>query len=112
MSRHSRFRPVESKRRLASDIYELNYLQRELERARDRHREALAALAASDDADRRVRLRDATFEDLSRLGLSATQSRRLIRLRDENALRSLDDLDEVPGIPSVLAQEVRSQLRD
>jgi DNA uptake protein ComE-like DNA-binding protein len=110
MSRQPRVSDV--RRRVASDVYELNYLQRELERARARHRQALAALEASNVADQRVRLCDATFEDLRRLGLSATQSRRLLRMRDENVLRSIDDLDEVPGIPSALAQEVRSQLRE
>jgi DNA uptake protein ComE-like DNA-binding protein len=117
--------------RVASDVYELNYLQRELERARVRHRHALAALEGADRAVRRdaaksvermtlasteidpqVRLCDATFEDLRRLGLSVTQSSRLLRLRDQNALRSIDDLDEVPGIPNVLLKELRSQLRD
>jgi DNA uptake protein ComE-like DNA-binding protein len=58
----------------------------------------------------KVSLGRATFEDLRALGLSVTQSRRILRYRDDGRLGSLDDLDEVPGFPKALRAELRQRL--
>jgi DNA uptake protein ComE-like DNA-binding protein len=50
-----------------------------------------------------------SFEQLRELGLSVTQSARLIAYRDtRGGFDSLDELDEVPGLP----KELRRTLRD
>jgi DNA uptake protein ComE-like DNA-binding protein len=54
---------------------------------------------------------DATFEQFRDLGLSVTQSARLIAHRDaRGGFDSLDELDEVPGIPAALKRTLRDQL--
>jgi DNA uptake protein ComE-like DNA-binding protein len=53
-------------------------------------------------------LNQATFEELRNLGLSVTQSARLIAYRDvRTGFESLDELEEIPG----LSRETRSDLR-
>ena len=59
----------------------------------------------------RLDLNAATFEDLRGLGLSVTQTSRLIAYRDtRGGYRSLDELDEVPGLPKATRAELRSRL--
>jgi DNA uptake protein ComE-like DNA-binding protein len=54
-------------------------------------------------------LNSATFEELRGLGLSVTQSARVIAYRDvRGGYQSLDELDEIPG----LSKETRAELRD
>jgi len=54
---------------------------------------------------------DASFEDLRRLGLSVTQSARVIAYRDlRDGYESLDELDEVPGLPKELRRKLKAQL--
>ena len=57
-------------------------------------------------------LAGATMDDLHALGLSTTQARRVVRYRDELGLvATLDDLDQVPGIPARLRAEAKERLR-
>jgi DNA uptake protein ComE-like DNA-binding protein len=57
-------------------------------------------------------LNEATFEDLRELGLSVTQSARLIAYRDvREGYKSLDELDEIPGLSEETRTELRAQLK-
>jgi DNA uptake protein ComE-like DNA-binding protein len=63
-------------------------------------------------ANEKVELNSATFEELRELGLSITQSARLIANRDaRGGYEALDQLDAVPGIPQELRDEVKGRLR-
>jgi DNA uptake protein ComE-like DNA-binding protein len=54
----------------------------------------------------------ATFEELRDLGLSITQSARIIAHRDtRDRFRSLDELNGIPGLPKETRATLRSQLR-
>ena len=54
-------------------------------------------------------LNKASVEDLRRVGLSLTQSRRVLAHRDKiGGFSSLDDLDEVPGIPAAQRGQLKS----
>ncbi len=58
-----------------------------------------------------VDLASARADDLIALGLSRTQALRVIARRDQRGgLESLDELDEVPGIPADLVAEVKARL--
>jgi Helix-hairpin-helix motif len=60
----------------------------------------------------RLDLNAATFEELRGLGLSVTQSARLLGYRDtRGGYRSLDELDEIPGLPKATRAELRSRLK-
>jgi competence protein ComEA len=60
----------------------------------------------------RLDLNAATFEELRGLGLSVTQSARLLAYRDTcGGYRSLDELGEVPGLPKATRAELRSRLK-
>jgi hypothetical protein len=57
-------------------------------------------------------LNGATFDELRSLGLSVTQSKRLIAYRDaRGGYASLDELDEVPGLSKATRAELRSRLK-
>ena len=57
-------------------------------------------------------LNEATFEELRALGLSVTQSARLIAYRDvRSGYESLDELEEIPGLPKETLRELRSHLK-
>jgi DNA uptake protein ComE-like DNA-binding protein len=57
-------------------------------------------------------LNSATFEELRGLGLSVTQSARLIAYRDvRGGYSSLDELDEIPGLSEETRGELRAQLQ-
>jgi DNA uptake protein ComE-like DNA-binding protein len=57
----------------------------------------------------RLDLNDASFEELRELGLSVTQSARLIAYRDvRGGYESLDEIDDVPG----LSEKTRGELKD
>jgi competence protein ComEA len=59
----------------------------------------------------RVSLSSATFEDLRSLGLSVTQATRLLKRREkQGGFESVDELDELPGFPSSLRAELKSQV--
>ena len=54
-------------------------------------------------------LNEASFEELRELGLSVTQSARLIAYRDvRGGYESLDEIDDVPG----LSEKTRDELKD
>jgi DNA uptake protein ComE-like DNA-binding protein len=60
----------------------------------------------------RLDLNAATFDELRSLGLSVTQSKRLIAYRDaRGGYASLDELDEVPGLSKATRAELRSRLK-
>jgi DNA uptake protein ComE-like DNA-binding protein len=53
----------------------------------------------------------ATFEELRGLGLSVTQSARMIAYRDvRKGFESLDEIDEIPGLPKETRTELRKKL--
>jgi len=117
----------------------LTRLERQLDRACERYELAIAAIdertralqrlpsareivraATSDEAQRgpdthgpdSIRLSSVTFDDLRALGLSVTQSKRVLTLRDEGLLPSTAALDEVPGIPRSQLLDLKLRLRD
>ena len=56
-------------------------------------------------------LNDATFEELRGLGLTVTQSARVIAYRDvRGGFESLDELAEIPGIPKETRTDLRNRL--
>jgi DNA uptake protein ComE-like DNA-binding protein len=57
-------------------------------------------------------LNEATFEELRELGLSVTQSARLIAYRDvRGGYESLDEIDDVPGLSEQTRGELKGQLK-
>jgi hypothetical protein len=124
---------------VSSQLAHLSRLERELERACARYERAIAALdedateferrarakrlvdEAMEDSppeqqqgepERQLSLSDASFEDLRTLGLSVTQARRVVELRDEGVLGGTAGLNEVPGIPEGQLIELKQHLRD
>jgi DNA uptake protein ComE-like DNA-binding protein len=60
----------------------------------------------------KLNLNEATFEDLRALGLSVTQSARLVAYRNvREGYKSLDELDEIPGLSRKTRAELRAQLK-
>jgi DNA uptake protein ComE-like DNA-binding protein len=57
-----------------------------------------------------VSLSAVSFERLRELGLSVTQSKRVLKYRDEHGFASVDDLDNVPGFPRVFLAELKGRL--
>jgi DNA uptake protein ComE-like DNA-binding protein len=90
--------------------------QREAEYAealRERHEALKEERLDAHEAEVRGKLdvNEATFEQFRDLGLSVTQSARLISHRDaRGGFDSLDELDEVPGLPKGLKRTLRDQL--
>jgi hypothetical protein len=66
-------------------------------------------LAASGEP---LRLADAGFHDLRSLGLSVTQAKRVLAMRESGALESMADLASVPGLPERQVAKLRRVLRD
>jgi DNA uptake protein ComE-like DNA-binding protein len=63
------------------------------------------------DTDRRIDLNTATFEELRSLELSSTQSRRLLAYRKRlRGFESIDQLDQVPGFPKRIRDQLQHQL--
>jgi len=59
----------------------------------------------------KLELNEAKFEELRDLGLSVTQSARLIAYRDvRGGYESLDELDNVPGLPRETLADLRARL--
>ena len=118
----------------------LDALERDLERACARYERAIAALDArsaeleelprtvevvaeamrADPSDagasngdwQPMRLSEVGFEDLRSLGLSVTQAKRILALRDSGALDSTANLESVPGLPARQVAELKRVLRD
>jgi exonuclease VII small subunit len=110
-------------RTLSDGLAKMNRLDLELERACARYERAIAALderadrlehpsaaeivrmamaeatAEQTNGAEPIRLSSASFEELRGLGLSVTQTRRVLKLRDRGVLESTSRLDSVPGIP-------------
>jgi DNA uptake protein ComE-like DNA-binding protein len=91
------------------------------EKLRERIDDAESALAEAQTQSSKSRRRKtakealdlnrATFEELRDLGLSLTQSARVIAYRDtRGGYESLDELDEVPGLPKGIRKGLRAQL--
>lgn len=59
-----------------------------------------------------VVLRDASFEQLRELGMTAKQAKRVLRYRGERGLDSVEQLADVPGIPAALVAELSGRLVD
>ena len=60
---------------------------------------------------RRLDLNKATFEELRSLDLSSTQSRRLLAYRKRlHGFESIDQLDQVPGFPKRVRDQLQHQL--
>jgi hypothetical protein len=56
-------------------------------------------------------LNQATYERLRSLGLSVTQARRVLAHRERSGgFRSVDELDEIPGFPRILLEELKQAL--
>ena len=119
----------------SAQIAQLTRLEHDLQRACARYERAIAALDDESTALERharteeiidaamtvprewesaepLRLTEATFDDLRSVGLSVTQAKRVVTLRDEGVLTSTDSLDEVPGLPKVVVTELRHRLTD
>ena len=57
-----------------------------------------------------IDLNGASFEDLRDLGLSVTQAVRVLALREERGrFSSVDELDQVPGMPPELREALKSR---
>ena len=60
---------------------------------------------------RRLDLNKATFDELRSLDLSSTQSRRLLAYRKRlHGFESIDQLDQVPGFPKRVRDQLQHQL--
>jgi DNA uptake protein ComE-like DNA-binding protein len=69
------------------------------------------AQAPEADAGDRTNLNQATFEQLRDVGFSVTQATRVITYRErQNGFESLDDLANVPGMPSEFLRDVKPKL--
>lgn len=63
-------------------------------------------------ADGPVRLAEADIGGLRGLGMSVEQAKRVLRYRDERGLESVEELEQVPGLPASLLERVRGRLVD
>jgi hypothetical protein len=120
--------------RVAARLAELRRLEADLERARARYERAIADYerrtrelkrrgrpkpagtrmknGATSGNGARLRLSAATFDDLRALGLSETQSNRVLRHRSDGNVDSVAGLETVPGIPRATLVELQRHLRD
>ncbi|MGH2988441.1 MAG: ComEA family DNA-binding protein, partial [Solirubrobacterales bacterium] len=58
-----------------------------------------------------VSLNSATFEQLRSLGMSVTQTGRVLAYRERNqSFRSVDELDAIPGFPNGFLDGIRDRL--
>jgi DNA uptake protein ComE-like DNA-binding protein len=81
-------------------------------KAREKAPPKAPARRAAKSKNGQLDLNAATFEELRGLGLSVTQSARVIAYRDvRGGYRSLDELDEVPGLSQETRGEIRAQLQ-
>jgi DNA uptake protein ComE-like DNA-binding protein len=69
-------------------------------------------LTPASHGDHAIDLNNASFNDFRRLGLSVTQSARLVARREARGrFTSLDDLDELWGFPRHLVEELKTRVR-
>ena len=72
---------------------------------------APASAPAQPATDGAVSLNDGSFEDYRGLGMSVTQSKRVLAYRETlGGYRSVDDLDQVPGFSTAFLAEMKSRL--
>jgi DNA uptake protein ComE-like DNA-binding protein len=58
-----------------------------------------------------VSLNSATFEQLRSLGMSVTQTGRVLAYRERNqSFRSVEELDAIPGFPNGFLDGIRDRL--
>ena len=76
----------------------------------DSHERTLAVPGAAQGGEARVSLSAASFEELRALGMSMTQARRVLRYREEQGMSSLDDLDQIPGLPRAFRAELKQAM--
>ena len=123
--------------RVSARLADLRRLEDDLERARVRYERAIADYERRTDAiegrepsrlsgtrtgwkamsrrngdGSRLRLSAVTFDDLRALGLSETQSKRVLRHRSDGDVDSVAGLAKVPGIPRGKLAELQRRLRD
>ena len=120
--------------RVSAGLADLRRLEADLERARARYERAIADYerrtrelkrrgrskpggtrmknGATSGNGARLRLSAATFDDLRALGLSETQSNRVLRHRSDGNVDSVAGLETVPGIPRATLVELQRHLRD
>ena len=68
----------------------------------------LSSRASGEDV---VSLSSADYDELRGLGMSVTQSKRVIRHGEEHGgFESVDELDDVPGFPRSFLDEIRDRL--
>ena len=58
-----------------------------------------------------VNVNTASFEELRDLGMSVTQTGRVLAFRERNqGLKSLDELDAIPGFPRGFLDDIKQKL--
>jgi DNA uptake protein ComE-like DNA-binding protein len=58
-----------------------------------------------------VNVNEASYDQLRKLGLSVTQTGRVLAARDEaGGFKSLDELDGIPGFPRSFLSELKTKL--
>jgi competence protein ComEA len=71
-----------------------------------------AAEAAEPAPGEALDLNTANYEDLRDLGLSVTQTGRVLAYRERvGGFKSVDDLDAIPGFPRAFLGDFKKQLR-
>jgi DNA uptake protein ComE-like DNA-binding protein len=59
-----------------------------------------------------INVNEVGYDELRRLGLSVTQTGRVLAFRERSGgFASLDDLDEIPGFPSAQLQQMKRHLK-
>jgi DNA uptake protein ComE-like DNA-binding protein len=77
-----------------------------------RTRKRTARSRRSSAKNGKIDLNVATFEELRNLGLSVTQSARMIAYRDvRGGFQSLDELDDIPGLSSETRRDLKGRLQ-
>ena len=124
------------RRRVDAELADLRRLEEDLERARARYERAIADYDRRTDEiegrasvpasfglgafrvrsrngnGARLKLSAITYDDLRALGLSVTQSKRVLRHRSDGTVVSVADLERVPGIPRAKLVELQRHLSD
>ena len=63
-------------------------------------------------AAERLSINDASYEELRTLGLSVTQTGRVLAHREQiGGFTSLDQLDEIPGFPRAFLDELKRRIQ-
>jgi DNA uptake protein ComE-like DNA-binding protein len=66
--------------------------------------------APSGPVGSQINLNQATFEQLRELGMSVTQTGRVLAYRERQGFRSVDELSTIPGFPDGFLEGVRPRL--